>query len=400
MQIEDDKIFSLFYWGGGQLLHAFGIVEAWIFTCHYKKCLLTGKKIKITNQDINLFFQSRPLIDQTGRVNVYHLYYELGVYYLWNEIFFDDPEETPLFIFLSYSNSLLQDFQFYKNKIELREVNDSQKMKESYLDSFYQGQEHLHAGNCYQYNLTQEFKYQCSEKETKGTHIIENLFSSEQKLGAYAHATHLPSLGQTLISNSPESLFEAKLKGDEIKITSAPIKGSANFVSDDEVDFLWDQLSRCAKNQAELFMITDLVKNDLTKISNNSTTVLAKKEKLIVPGIVHQYSLLQTLANKDLSLYRVLKSLFPGGSITGAPKKRVVQIIASLEKRRRGFYCGSTILQKDHFCSASINIRSGHFEHQLKLLEFGAGGGITVQSRAEDEFQEMLGKVQSYMSLF
>ncbi|MDC1175497.1 chorismate-binding protein, partial [Bacteriovoracaceae bacterium] len=93
-------------------------------------------------------------------------------------------------------------------------------------------------------------------------------------------------------------------------------------------------------------------------------------------------------------------SLFPGGSITGAPKKRVMKILNSIEHSSRQFYCGSTFLNYGGVRSASINIRSAMIDVTTKKLTYHAGGGITVKSSVEGEYEEMLSKVQSFTGLF
>jgi anthranilate/para-aminobenzoate synthase component I len=95
-----------------------------------------------------------------------------------------------------------------------------------------------------------------------------------------------------------------------------------------------------------------------------------------------------------------MQSLFPGGSITGAPKKKVMSLISSFERYQRGAYCGSTLLCINKRKSASINIRTALIDFEHKVWRYGAGGGITLLSKAHEEFQEMELKVSSFTSLF
>ena len=91
--------------------------------------------------------------------------------------------------------------------------------------------------------------------------------------------------------------------------------------------------------------------------------------------------------------------MFPGGSITGAPKKRVMSILHKLEKKPRGFYCGSTLLLTPKKAQASINIRSAIFDLKTQELSYKAGGGITLLSTAQNEFLEMTYKRDSFIKL-
>src|SRR5690606_22484901 len=146
-----------------------------------------------------------------------------------------------------------------------------------------------------------------------------------------------PSRKLSFVSNSPETLFEARpTRGGKWRVSSKPIKGTAKK---DE----WEKLKNSKKDQAELLMITDLVKNDLNKLSHGHAQVDALKAKLDVPGLVHQYSEVSALVESVTSVGEIVKCLFPGGSITGAPKKRVCQIIDEIEQEPRNFYCGSTL---------------------------------------------------------
>src|SRR5690606_20737055 len=100
--------------------------------------------------------------------------------------------------------------------------------------------------------------------------------------------------------------------------------------------------------------------------------------------------------SKNISFKQLISSIFPGGSITGAPKKKSIEIIEKIEKRERGFYCGSTILWGERSIKASINIRSGVFDLNTSKLYYQAGGGITLQSKVREEYSEMLAKVDSF----
>jgi len=94
-----------------------------------------------------------------------------------------------------------------------------------------------------------------------------------------------------------------------------------------------------------------------------------------------------------------MKALFPGGSITGAPKKRVMEIIKAVECFERGIYCGSTLLCIGDKKIASINIRTASIQIENRVWRYGAGGGVTLLSRPVDEFKEMEAKVESFLKL-
>jgi anthranilate/para-aminobenzoate synthase component I len=177
-----------------------------------------------------------------------------------------------------------------------------------------------------------------------------------------------------------------------------PIKGSEVLGKNPQDS--WRKLKACPKNQAELYMITDLLRNDLSKIEKPKAQVIKKKSPLRVPGILHQFSLVSVLLNKNTSLYKVISSLFPGGSVTGAPKKRVMEILNDLEfSGKRGFYCGSTIILYKNLKAASINIRSATIDLNSGEFIYGSGGGVTLLSQVEDEYKEMKLKIGSFINI-
>ena len=124
-----------------------------------------------------------------------------------------------------------------------------------------------------------------------------------------------------------------------------------------------------------------------------------KKVPLSAPGLVHQMSLVEIEISKNNKFSKIFNSIFPGGSITGAPKKSVMKILKGLESDLRGIYCGSTILSSNNKVDCSINIRTADYDLSRGVMTYGAGGGVTVLSDLAGEFQEMQNKVLSFGSL-
>ena len=153
------------------------------------------------------------------------------------------------------------------------------------------------------------------------------------------------------------------------------------------------------KEEGELNMITDLLRNDLNRLESPKARVLKKRVPLLVPGLLHQSSVLSVKLDHPLSLLKTMESLFPGGSVTGAPKKRVMEIIQETERYSRGLYTGSTLLCLGDRKIANINIRTATISTGDRLWKYGAGGGITLLSKATSEYQEMEAKVASFLTL-
>ena len=102
--------------------------------------------------------------------------------------------------------------------------------------------------------------------------------------------------------------------------------------------------------------------------------------------------------SQKVDLAKIVKNLFPGGSVTGAPKKRSMEILFELEsKNPRSFYCGSTIILHKSLLAGSINIRSATLDIKTEKLTYGSGGGVTLLSQPREEFAEMNLKFQSFL---
>jgi anthranilate/para-aminobenzoate synthase component I len=205
-------------------------------------------------------------------------------------------------------------------------------------------------------------------------------------------------MGKLLLSNSPECLVQRRVCDGKVELYSMPIKGTMPI--EHSAKKAWEKLKASHKNRSELNMITDLIRNDLSRVAYPRARVLKKQQPLKVPGLMHQYSLVSCPVAASTSLGQVLECLFPGGSVTGAPKKRVLEIIHRLETETRGHYCGSTWLAYGKTLASSINIRTAEIDMGQREMKYGAGGGVTLQSVDSDEFEEMLRKSESFLSPF
>jgi para-aminobenzoate synthetase component 1 len=353
--------------------------------------LLTGQKHPAA---ISLWLTSLEvqLENQKSDKKFIHLFYELG--FLFENIDVDIEEREMLAIEIQYAKVETEVLKKQSKKIELTKV--SAPIFSEYKKQFEKGHRELSEGNCYQFNLTGEYIYSF-DKDVLPYDFISTLWSDSKKRGAYGSATYIDSIGKLFLSNSPECLFHYS-KGSLI---SRPIKGTFRLHNNDkkEIQKVWDDLSTCKKSQGELYMITDLLRNDLSRIDLPVAEVTKKKALLLVPGLVHQYSEIKVKLRSHVTLRQVLEKIFPGGSITGAPKKRVMEILKNLELRSRGFYCGSTLIFSPDCIEASINIRASVIDFEKGILSYQAGGGITLMSEALAEFEEMTYKHNSYIDI-
>ena len=367
-----------------------------LYACAYYKNhkidLLTGQRISSSFLLLKQRLDQIKLKDFFKRPVVFHLFYELGH-------FFNENEET-----IDNDDLLTIEIHYKKHEnchFAMEGDNHLKKIHHPSFDlyerKFKEGYEQLLLGNCYQFNLTFPFHFAFDGHTPR--QFISRVFANREKTGAYAHCTFLPQWNRLYLSNSPECLFQKREKHGRFFLYSMPIKGSI-AVNSSNWHGQWKKLIRCRKNEAELYMITDLLSSDLSKIERPVGRVLVLKRPLKVPGILHQYSLLEVELSGNTSLDRIVTSLFPGGSITGAPKRQAVKILKKIEGIKRGFYCGSTIVLFRSQMAASINIRSAEIDFDKKRMSCHSGGGITLLSKVLEEYREMEMKLESFIKLF
>jgi para-aminobenzoate synthetase component 1 len=380
-------IFSRFKWNANTVLKLDRPLKAYIYYKNERLNLLTGFPESYTIAQFTKKLSELKLQAKVKHPLVFHFYYEYGLI----EHGFEDSVDNgkPLVIELEYQRSSKK----VPRKPRLTELPLKTLERPSWSEykvAFQKIQEELLNGNCYQVNLT--FPFDFMTEEMLDPRDINDFFFSQKNLGAYAHSTFLGE--EMILSNSPECLFQYR----DQEIFTMPIKGTLRRDGKSAAK-LWKQMLADKKEEGELLMITDLLKNDLNRLDTPSAKVRKLRAPLLVPGLLHQYSLISLKLKKEISVADTMKALFPGGSITGAPKKRVMEIIDDLERYKRGVYCGSTLLCYGNKKVASINIRTASINIEERMWRYGAGGGITLLSRPVDEFKEMEDKVSSFLKL-
>lgn len=323
---------------------------------------------------------------------VFHLFYELG-HIINNEEFIKDNDI--LAIDLNYLKA--SPYQLKVPGKDFKVNNQKFVAYKEYKKKFFEGKKQILEGNSYQLNLTFPFEFSLSGAQSFDE-VVGKIWDKKEDRGAYAHASFIPTLNKIFISNSPECLFQIKKRKSSLILWSMPIKGTLKVENKNDYEKAWDSLKKCPKNQAELFMISDLLKNDLSKIEKPNAKIIFRKKPLRVPKILHQYSLISIELSQKVDLAKIVLNLFPGGSVIGAPKKRSMEILFELESKiPRAFYCGSTIILYKSLFAGSINIRSVTLDIKTEKLVYGSGGGVTLLSRPREEFAEMNLKLQSFL---
>ena len=259
---------------------------------------------------------------------------------------------------------------------------------EQYQQSFARIQDYIHAGDCYQVNLAQRFRTSFS-----GSALTAYL--------SLRHSIHCPFAGfvstpdGAVLSFSPERFLQVR----EQNVLTQPIKGTRPRAKDPEQDRLLAQaLLNSPKDRAENLMIVDLLRNDLGTICQTGSVKVDKLFELTSFSNVHHLisSISGQLKEQDSPL-DLLKNCFPGGSITGAPKKRAMEIIAELEPDSREVYCGSLFyLGFDGNADSNIMIRTLHCVRNT--ISCWGGGGIVDDSDCAQEYQECFDKINNIIN--
>lgn len=358
---------------------------------NYSIDLLTGDS-RATQIEDWLSSLEISLADEAYHKRIIHLFYELGLKF--NQLESLIASDQLLAIDIQYGS--VEDYVLIKNdeKISLK-LYESLSFK-AYEEKFNRGYRELKEGNCYQFNLTSAFKFNFKVGLT-AENFISALWIEPENRGAYASATYIEFWDKLFLSNSPECLFQY----DRGELVTRPIKGTLARKSSNpqEIAKLWKKLKNDKKSEAELYMIADLLRNDLCRIDKPVARVTKKKALLLVPHLIHQYSEIKVVLDKKIYIRKLIEKIFPGGSVTGAPKKRVMGILHDLEDESRNFYCGSTLLLHRKTVAASINIRSSEIDLKNANFIYRAGGGITLLSTAKDEFLEMTYKLKSTLDI-
>jgi len=267
-------------------------------------------------------------------------------------------------------------------KIKLRMTKDS------YFERFQKIHNHICRGDIYEMNFCQEFY----AEET-----AINPLKVYQKLNSISNppfATFLKLNDKYLLSASPERYIRKK----DTTIVSQPIKGTAKR-SDDKVEDqqLKHDLGQDEKERSENIMIVDLVRNDLSKTAIKGSVKVSELCKVYSFDQVHQMiSTVTAEVSHTKSPVEVLRTSYPMGSMTGAPKVSAMKIIEELEDTKRGLYSGSVgYFTPNNDFDFNVIIRSILYNETNKYVSYSVGGAITVKSTAEAEYQECLIKAKA-----
>jgi len=260
---------------------------------------------------------------------------------------------------------------------------------------------HIAAGDTYQLNLSQPFSASRHPDYDAGATSAELAADTYLHLRSVTPATMgaLVDAGPAwIVSNSPETLLEVAYEGGApVAAASMPIKGTRPRVLDDpSADAAQAAaLQSSAKDRAEHVMIVDLVRNDLGRLAQPGTVVADPTPRLVsLPTVHHLITTVRARLRSPASLAELFAAMFPGGSITGAPKRRTVELIDGLEATPRGIYCGALLALHPQGVHVSIPIRTAVLDEARLCLR--SGGGIVIDSDPETERLETIAKARAF----
>jgi para-aminobenzoate synthetase len=258
--------------------------------------------------------------------------------------------------------------------------------RENYLRDLHSVLDYILAGDIYQVNLTQRFNLPWKGDPWQ-------LYQMLHEINPAPFAAFLPYPDFQILCSSPERFIRIGRKG---VIETCPIKGTRPRGSTPAQDqALAQELTNSIKDKAELTMIVDLERNDLGRICKTGTVAVPELMRLEkYPSVWHLAATISGQLITGLLPSEILQAVFPGGSITGVPKIRAMEIIEELEPYKRGIYTGSIgYLGFDGTWDLNIVIRTIVLKEGQAYVH--AGGGIVVDSQPEQEYQETLVKAQA-----
>jgi para-aminobenzoate synthetase component 1 len=260
--------------------------------------------------------------------------------------------------------------------------------RESYRDVILRAKQYIAAGDIYQVNLSQRF--QCAVDASP-----PELYRALRESNPAPYCAYLDIGEAQILSSSPECFLNIR----DRHVVTRPIKGTRPRGATSEEDaHIAAELLASPKDNAELVMITDLERNDLGRVCEFGSVRVSELVRVETYATVHHLvSTVEGRLRSDVSPVDCVRACFPGGSITGAPKIRAMEIIDELEPHAREVYTGAIgFLGYDGITHLNVAIRT--VVQQGRELTFHAGGGIVADSEPDAEYDETLVKAQGILN--
>ncbi|MFN4226681.1 MAG: aminodeoxychorismate synthase component I [Candidatus Ratteibacteria bacterium] len=328
--------------------------------------------------DIFICFYDTIFLFDTIKKNSFLISYDFENDKFFNRKFNEIKKFCKQLIYKSHS------LKITKPKFSIESFNSNMSYS-YYISAIKKIRDYIKEGDVYQINFSHRF-------EIKGIFEPINLFLRLEKINPAPYSAYFNFGDFILVSNSPE-LF---LKKQDRSIITKPMKGTRKTENNSVLNEKTKKdLLRSEKDRAELIMIVDLERNDLGKICEYGTVRVKKLVNLEKYKTVYQTtSTIEGKLKKGVNLKDIIKATFPGGSITGAPKKRAMEIIEELEPTKRNFYTGALgYFGFNHNLQLNILIRTLLIKNNK--IYYPVGGGIVWDSIPEKEYEETIVKARN-----
>ena len=407
-RIEDIYLFKLklLYWSAKYKIVSF-LDSNEYYSSYSKYELLVGVEcIKRFDIKENFFSSLSSFVNDTNDWIFGHFNYDIKNYiediYSYNIDHINFPDAflfVPEIVFILQKNVLTIGIMQTDANAVFEEINHQQiplnnlppvnvisrMSKDEYIQNIKKLQQHILRGECYEINYCQEFFAENTSVSPAAvyhllTQISPNPFCCFYKID-----------DKCLLCASPERYL--KKNGDNI--ISQPIKGTAKRGADENEDLkIKKDLFSNKKERKENVIVVDLVRNDLSRIcKEGSVHVEELGEVYTFPGVHQMISTVKGKLQPDAAFGDIIKATFPMGSMTGAPKKRVMQLIEKYEKTKRGIYSGTVgYITPEKDFDFNVVIRSIMYNQTNKYVSYQVGSAITFESDAESEYEECLVK--------
>ena len=264
--------------------------------------------------------------------------------------------------------------------------------KEKYLEKIKKIQQHIARGDCYEINF-------CKKFEAKN--VVINPIITYQKLAKLSPAPFgalYKVNNDYCICSSPERYLQKQ----NTTLISQPIKGTSRRDADINIDAANKlHLSTNEKEKSENVMVVDLVRNDMSMVCNKGSVYVKELFGVYSFPQVHQMiSTIQGEVNADAPVIKLILSCYPMGSMTGAPKLKVMQLIEQYEETNRGLFSGSVgYFTPENNFDFNVVIRSIFYNNKQKEVSYFAGSGITFYSNPTQEYDECMAKAEAMMGV-
>ena len=267
----------------------------------------------------------------------------------------------------------------------------SSEIESKYLQGVEKSRDYIIAGDVFQVNLSRQWQYKLDQ-----AHTATRIYSALKQSNPAPFAALAQFDDFSVISSSPERLFSVNGR----QVETRPIAGTHPRGQGEADQHLKEQLINHPKEQAEHIMLLDLERNDLGRVCEYGSVEVNEVMVLeTYPYVHHIVSNIKGKLKQGMGIKALVRALFPGGTITGCPKVRCMQIISELEQMPRQAYTGSLgYISSNQKMDFNILIRT--ITQQDKTLSFRAGAGIVFDSIAEKELEETQHKAQGLIKAF